>query len=73
MIPEDEMNTKNYTIEFWRFVFTMFVVMGHLEVSTVLTGETFRNGGMGVDFSLSFRDFCYIRDIRRNGKEKTVP
>lgn len=64
------MNTKNYAIEFWRFVFTMFVVMGHLEVSTVLTGETFRNGGMGVDFFFVLSGFLLYQGYQKKWKRE---
>lgn len=64
------MNTKNYTIEFWRFVFTMFVVMGHLAASTVLTGETFRNGGMGVEFFFVLSGFLLYQGYQKNWKRE---
>lgn len=66
-------SAKNYAVEFWRFLFTLLVVMGHLEISTVLAGETFGRGGMSVEFFFILSGFLLFQGYQKAwNKENSI-
>ena len=64
------MEGKNYTIELYRFIFTMFVVMGHLAASTVLYSEVFAMGGHSVDFFFLLSGFLMYQSFIKSWKRE---
>lgn len=66
------MSEKCYSIEFWRIIFCVIVILLHIENSTALGIKYFQNGYYGVEFFFILSGFLLLRSFKQKAQSNTM-